>query len=156
MTHPNPPYLRKIYFVNADEVLSGKVHGQSASDLEERSARALTRYEIPFSFRRRISPVEGLTGKKENLLGEVEIDFFTEFRSVIYPININGEIAHYYAAWQKEKDALKEIRINAALVPYRAQPLIIIPFTLLRTQEDTDRLFRWNFLNGWPMKFPQP
>lgn len=146
------PASRQIYFVNANEVLTGFVNGQKASDIEERFAVALMKLQIPFTFRARINPLVGLTEDRENIIGEVEIDFMCEYLGRIYVFNIQGEISHFFTASQQIVDQKKEAKIDAALKVYNAHPLIKIPFTLLRTQEQADRLARSGFMNGWPQQ----
>lgn len=148
----NSGYSRKIYYVDARESLTGKVNGEDASDIEERSARALSKLQIPFSFRARINPLVGITQERQNIVGEVEIDFLAEYLGKLYPINIAGEISHFFTASQQIRDAFKEAKINAALTAMNAHPLIVVPFVNLKTQEEADRLFRYGFMNGFPQE----
>lgn len=151
---PDALYLtRKIYYVNQEESLSGLVQRKPASDIEERTAISLSKMQIPFTFQARINPLAGLTEMKENLPGEVEIDFLTEYLGRLYPLNIQGEISHFFAAWQRDRDVKKKIRIDSALSAYKAHELILVPFTKLRTQDDADRFYRYGFMNGWPSEF---
>ena len=145
-------YSRKIYFVDAEESLSGKVMGKDASDIEERSAMALSKLQIPYTFRARINPLIGITEERQNIIGEVEIDFLCDYFGKLYPINIAGEISHFFTAAQQTRDMKKEAKINAALAAFNAHPLVVVPFTQLKTQAETDRLFRYGFMNGFPQE----
>ena len=145
-------YGRKVYYLDTRESLTGKVNGEDASDIEERAARALSKLQIPFSFRARINPLAGVTQERQNIIGEVEIDFLADYYSKLYPINIAGEISHFFTKAQAVKDERKEIKINTALAPLNAHPLIVIPFVHLTDQESADRLIRYGFMNGWPQE----
>jgi hypothetical protein len=147
-------YAKKhIYFVNEGETLSGYVQGKSASDIEERTAIALSKLQIPFTFQARINPMAGLTGTKSNVLGEVEIDFLCEYLNKLWPINVQGEISHFFASWQADRDVKKKLKIDASLSPFGANELIQVPFTKLTTQDAADRFYREGFLQGWPTAF---
>lgn len=146
-------YSRKIYYVDERESLTGKVNGEDASDIEERAARALSKLQIPFSFRTRINPLVGFTQERQNIVGEVELDFLCDYMGKLWPFLIDGEISHFFTKSQQIKDGYKEAKINATMTALNAHPVIRIPFTLLKTQEETDRLFRYGFLNGWVQEF---
>lgn len=149
----NPHLYLNNFNLDPKEELTGYINGEKASDLEERSARALAKLEIPFDFRSRISPMSGLTDAHENIMGEVEIDFLCMYYGKIYPINIQGEISHFFASWQRTRDEQKEAKINKALEPYKAHPLILLPYWRLSTQILADQTFRLGFGNGWAVKF---
>lgn len=139
--------------VGSAEQLTGMVNGQAASDLEERVAIALSKLQIPFQFRARINPLVGLTEERQNVVGEVEIDFLCDFLGRLYPINVDGEISHFFMASQRTKDEQKTAKINAALKVYNAHPLIRLPYTILQTQEEADRTIKYGFLNGFPQAY---
>lgn len=139
------PYIsRRVLYVDEAESLTGFVLGQRASDLEERTARALDKIGIPYRFRVRISPlIPGrLTEAHGNVVGEVELDFLCFPPGQIYPLFIDGEIAHYMAEWQKELDEEKKAKADNALRAYNAQPSVRIPFWKLNNQAAADKTIR--------------
>jgi len=140
---------KRIIFWNEKEVLSGVVQNKKASDIEERFARALAK--IPgwtYLFRERISPLtHQLTSLIRNLPGELEIDFLLQQGETIIPVLIQGEIGHFYAAWQRTQDEDKIAAIDKALRAYGALPTVQIPqnrndLWKLSNQEYTDRTVR--------------
>lgn len=48
---------RRVYYANPGEVLSGKVNGDDASDIEERAAKYHQKNQVSFWFRLRINPL---------------------------------------------------------------------------------------------------
>jgi hypothetical protein len=146
-------FVKQIYSTEPKESLSGYFLGKKVSDIEERSCISLSKLKIPFTLQARINPLMGITENKQNLPSEVEIDLLAEYQNTLFPININGEIAHMYASWQKVRDAKKEIIINAALKPYNAHKLIVVPYWKLVTQEMSDRFYAYNFANAFPTEF---
>jgi hypothetical protein len=151
----NPHLYAKTYYVNIGEVLTGKVMGQPASDLEERGSNSLNKLGIPFRFRMRINPMVegGITPARWNIIGEVELDYLAEYQGRYFPFMVQGEISHFMAAWQIQADQDKVAKVDNFLKAYDAHPTILVPYWLLRTQEQADRLFRNGFSNGWPTKF---
>ena len=93
------PIQKRSMYRNKDEALTGAVQGKKASDIEERSARAID--EIPdwsYTFLVRISPLTGrLTQTFRNLAGEYEIDFMASRGNELLPILIDGEVSHFLA-----------------------------------------------------------
>lgn len=134
----SPHLYKKVYYENEGEFLSGEINGEDASDIEERFYRALGKRSIPSIYRLRINPLLGLTRTRENIIGELEIDFFCAWMGSLYPILIDGEIAHFAAMWQIEADAQKTVEINNALKEYNALPAMRIPFWKLATQSAAD------------------
>ena len=134
--YSTPHLYKQVWYENTDENLTGFVDGKDASDLEERFARALVKLAIPSQFRARVNPlVPGdITKAHRNILGEVEIDFLANYMNRIYAILIDGEIAHFRSEWQKEVDAEKTFKINTALAPFHAKPVIRIPYWYLSNQ----------------------
>lgn len=132
-----------------DDTLSGQVRGKKASDIEERFARAVDKLpEWGYSFRLRISPLtHRVSGIIQNLPGEVEIDFLLYRGSTLLPIQIQGEIGHFYTAWQSVVDDEKEETINGVMRAYGAQPVLLVPekredLWRLANQENADQLAR--------------
>lgn len=135
-----------------DEGLLGVVQGLKASDLEERFARSLSKLEYPFEFRYRISsPLTGmrrLSRRFTNETGEVEIDFLVQTTSIT-PVFIDGQIGHFYTAYQADKDALKTNATNEFGRILQWRPAIRVPFWRLQDQDMTDVTVRELFANEW-------
>jgi hypothetical protein len=150
----NPHTWKTTYFTNAGETLSGKVLGQTASDIEERAAISQSKMGLGYQFRMRINPlINGITPVHRNTKGEVELDYLTSYQNVLWPFMIQGEISHFYDPSTRDEDKNKVAKVDEFLKPYRAHKTILIPFWLLRTQAESDRLFREGFANGWPVEF---
>ena len=127
-----------------DETLTGVVQEKAASDIEERSARAIDKMpDWNYTFRIRISPLTGqLTETFQNIAGEYEIDFLCMRGNEMKPILIDGEVSHFLASWQKVIDEEKETMINTALKKYGAHPVQRVEFWKLAEQERADITFR--------------
>jgi hypothetical protein len=128
------------------EVLSGFINGEPASDLEERVARSLTKLEIPFDFRVRITSQavgqQRLTSQRANIHGEVEVDHLCNQGGVITPIMVDGGISHFYAAWQADEDKQKTNIVNEFGARLGWRPTVRIPFWKLIDQDMADRTIR--------------
>ena len=120
------------------EVLTQAVQGQSASDIEERFARALYKNERVEGFEFQQSYFAG-----RNMPGEVRPDFIV-YAGTVYPVQIDGEYAHK-SAEQKATDKAKDEQLDGYLTPMGAAVTQRIPGDLLQTQEDADRLVREMF-----------
>lgn len=131
------------------EVFTGRIQGKRASDLEERTARAFDKLGIPYNFRWRVLPGGVLASGGENHYGELEVDFLASWRNAMYAFAIDGKIAHYFAAWQRERDEKKTTQINAVLRKYGMRPLIRVPYVKLVSQEAADTFYRDGFLSEW-------
>ena len=126
---------RLVFLDKPEEGLTGLVRGMKASDIEERFARALYKYQIPFDFQ-----VSYLAPR--NMSGEYRLDFMVYFEGEAWPFAIDGEYAHKTAS-QKRKDVWKDtVFDNAKKGKYR--PVTRVPFTELDTQEKAD-----NFIKGY-------
>lgn len=138
------PLEKRNLYQNDNEVLTGVVQNKKASDLEERTARALDKIpDWDYTFLVRISPLTGrLTQAFRNLPGEFEIDFLAQRGHGLFPILIDGEVSHFLASWQKLQDEIRETTINEALKIYGARPVQRVPFYELPDQEHADRYFR--------------
>lgn len=137
------PIEKRDMFQNNEEELTGVVQNLKASDIEERSARAIDKTEWQYQFRVRISPLTGgLTDVIRNLPNEFEIDFLASRGKSIQPILIDGEVSHFLAQWQKLQDEIRESTINNSLKQYGALPVVRVPFWELDTQARADRYFR--------------
>ena len=151
----SPHVHNRVYYVNDDEVLSGYINGDSASDIEERAYRALAKRQIPTAFRFRINPLMGFTQTRMNILGELEVDFLAQYRGEYVPLLIDGEISHFMAMWQIDADVEKVIEINKALSVLKARPALRIPFWKLKDQSMSDRTISEIFDMIIPVAVPQ-
>lgn len=138
------PVEKRDMFQNKDEQLTGQVQGKKASDIEERSARAMDKIQDwNYTFLVRISPLTGrLTQTFRNLAGEYELDFIAQRGNETLPILIDGEVSHFLAQWQKVQDEEREAVINSVLEKYGARPAVRVPFWELDTQNRADIYFR--------------
>ncbi|UOF79216.1 hypothetical protein [Caudoviricetes sp.] len=119
--------------VNA-EGLTGQVSGKSASDIEERFARALEKASIGFEFLPIIlAPA--------NVAGSVQLDFLVYFGNQLYPIQIDGDWIHS-SAEAKAHDAMQDALVDQYYASYNsgAQPQQRIPGYKLDTQDMADAL----------------
>ena len=136
--------MRNLFPTDDKENLTGEVDGKSASDIEERSARAIDKLpEWRYTFRIRISPLTGtLTETFQNITGEYEIDFLCMRGNEMKPVLVDGEVSHFLASWQKTQDEQKEAVINKALQKYGAHPVQRIEFWKLADQKRADVTLR--------------
>jgi hypothetical protein len=131
------------------ETFSGLVQGIKASDLEERTARSLSKMELGFEFRFRIS--SALQGKQKlsrqflNDTGEVEIDFIVSANGGTTPIFIDGQIGHFFTDYQADKDAVKTNVTNEFGESMGWRPSVRVPFWKLTDQDLADKTFREMF-----------
>lgn len=132
------------------EVLSGIVQGMDASDIEERTARALDRIEASYDFRVRITSEalgpQRLTRQFANIKGETELDFLCEFQGRVFPIFVDGEISHYFTPAQAEADRIKTNVANEFGRRFGWKEAVRIPFWKLTTQDMADKTIRDIFL----------
>ena len=148
---PKPPNNTgaAVLRTGSQEVLTKSVDGQPASDLEERFANSLKTYKAQYSFRMRISALVGsqrLTSAHANMAGELEIDFLVGGNQTV-PVQIQGEIGHFYTPYQALVDEEKQALINQFGLQYGWAPLVAVPFTELRDQTSADDVAR-RILNG--------
>jgi len=116
------------------EQLTGFVDGQKASDLEERFAYSLRKNRRVEGFDFQPSFIAG-----RNMPGEIRLDFMVYSGMVQYPIQIDGEFAHKTAT-QKELDKQKDAILNDALYGTSAVKVERINGSMIKTQEESDRL----------------
>lgn len=126
---PYEPLNRLEYIPDPAEGLTGLVDGKKASDIEERFARSLSKFEIPYEFQ--ISYL-----MPHNMVGEYRLDFLVYYGGLEYPYAIDGEYAHKTAS-QKRADAFKDDVFNSLKQGY-LQPVTRVDFTKLSTQEIAD------------------
>ena len=136
--------MRNLYPPDPKENLTGAVQNKSASDIEERGARAVDKLsDWSYTFRVRISPLTGqLTERFRNLPGEYEIDLLCSRGKQLVPILIDGEVSHFLASWQKVQDEEREAVINKPLKKYGASPVVRIEFWKLSNQRIADVTMR--------------
>ena len=136
--------LPRIFFFNPDEELTKQVQGKRASDIEERSARALDKLpEWSYVFQVAINPITGyLSPEKTHLVNEVEIDFWAVRGNEYKAILPDGEIGHFMALWQRSVDEEKTERINEFMKKIGQGEAIRVPFWKLTDQETADKFYR--------------
>ena len=136
---PRPPKmpLNRMAGHSDDEMLSGFVKGKSASDLEERFARALYNKRKDFDFQRDFMTPHSIPGQ------EKEVDFVV-YDGQPQPIEIDGMYAHK-SGEQKANDAVRDAILNETLGKYGYLPIIRVPGFELESPEETlavvERLF---------------
>ena len=138
-----PDYPKGEYKLQGiEENLTGYIDGSPASDLEERFATSMRRQKIPFVFRYRLSmPMMGkreLTQQRRNLPGEVEIDFIAG-ETLVQPIMIDGEIAHFKTQWQKTIDDDKVAIVDEFGKQLGWLPTVRIPYWEIDDSEKSNR-----------------
>ena len=135
---------KRIFFDNPDEVLTGQVQGKPASDIEERSTRAIDKLpEWSYTFQVAINPITGyLSEEKTHLINEVEIDIFARRGDQYVAILVDGEIGHFYAAWQRDADAEKTDRINAFMHQIGQGDAVRVEFWRLADQQMANKYYR--------------
>jgi hypothetical protein len=146
---PEPNIGKAPYRTGIAEVLSGTIQNKTASDLEERFSRSMNKLEVEYLFRARITTPytsdRRLTRILASLPGELEVDFLAK-QAMIYPIMIDGEIAHFKTKWQADLDAEKEYNINQFGKLFGWHEAVRIPFWELKTQDLSDRKAREVFI----------
>lgn len=108
---------------STDEELTGWVNGEKASDIEERVARALRGLNREFAFQVPIT----IPGREF----ENKVDFIVERRQ---PVEVYGEIGHDSAA-ERGDDAVREAQLNEFFAVVGLQPIRVLRWPELRTQE---------------------
>jgi hypothetical protein len=134
---------KSVQRTGVEEVLTGLVQGQDASDLEERWSRSMDKLGIEYEFRVRLSPLVAGYRKigvaAQNAPGEIEIDFLTYHNGNTLPIQIDGQIAHYQTPAQAEADKEKTAAIDVTMEQVGGKSTVRIPFTEILTREMSDR-----------------
>ena len=126
---PRPPKqpLNRMAGQSEDERLSGFVHGQEASTLEERFARALQQRGLRFIFQHRIDTPYQIPGQQN------EIDFVVNEYGT-HPIEVDGMWIHKSAA-AKAKDKLRDAILDDILGKQGWRPIVRVPGNELENQE---------------------
>jgi hypothetical protein len=114
--------------------LTGLVQEKSATDIEERVARALYKLQVPFRFQVVVPVLGSLPGR-----GKV-IDFLLGTR-VYQPLEVDGPLWHTHAA-EKGEDDLRELLLNAEFRKRGWLPLRRLGWLQLDSQDATDRSLR--------------
>jgi hypothetical protein len=147
---PDLNYGHTVMRTGDQEVLSGEINGDKASDLEERSARSMSKMNIPIEFRVRITSEalgnQRLTKSRANIKGEIEIDFLAEYNGQVTPIFVDGEIAHFMTPHQADIDKQKADLANEFGERFGWRPAVRVPFWKLIDQDMADRTYREIFL----------
>jgi hypothetical protein len=107
------------------EALTGYVHGQKASDLEERFAKALDQFGLQYQFQFEVASAYGLPGEEKT------IDFLVDQNGMWIPIEIGATFTHGSVSKQ-EIDRKRESILNPILVNMGIQPLGDPLYTVLR------------------------
>jgi hypothetical protein len=141
-----PEYTREnVQRTGDQEVLTGRVQGMDASDLEERVARAMDRLEIEYQFRVRVtSDALGdrrLTREFANVRGEIEMDFLVS-NGRVTPIMVDGQVSHFLTPAQAEEDQVKTNVVNEFGKRLGWREVVRIPFWKLVNQDMADRTVR--------------
>ena len=122
--------LNRIEPQAEQEILTGQVHNQVATDIEERFARSLYKRKIDFHFQ-----VSFFAGR--NMPGEVRLDFLI-VDLFLQPVQIDGEFAHKSAS-AKARDQLNDARLDNHFAGSGAQLTVRLDGANLQTQQDSDR-----------------
>ena len=129
----------------AAENITGSVQNKTASDLEERMARAFDKINISYEFRARISSLaigeRRLISQGANLPGELEIDHLVVADQVI-PVLVDGQISHFMSPYQRLEDEARTDAINSFGRASGWHEVVRVPFTELGNQEAADLVAR--------------
>ena len=99
--------LQRLTKQKIDEGLSGYVHGKTASDLEERFARALDKRDINFIFEYEVDTAFTLPH-------EAKLVDFVLMTPIPQPIELDSIFTHA-SAGKRNADRLRDIQINEIL-----------------------------------------
>ena len=147
---PDYNQSKKVERIGTEEVLTGQLQGQNASDLEERFSRSMDRLGVSYEFRVRLSPL--VAGQRkigvaaQNAPGEIEIDFLAYHNGDTVPVQIDGQISHFQTPSQAEIDKEKTEAINETMKQVGAKETVRIPFTEILNQEMSDRVAELLFI----------
>ena len=110
--------LQRITHKKEDENLSGFVHGKIASDLEERFARSLDKFDVEFTFEYSVDTAYTLPGE------EKLVDFIL-WIPIPQPVELDGIFTHASAS-KIQADRIRDDQINEILEKSGFQPIIRI------------------------------
>ena len=123
----------------AEEQLTGQVHGKKASDLEERFANALDAYPVVSYYKYNV-----LIDTPFQIPGQLnEIDFMVWVGRWVYPIEIDGEMAHKTAE-QKAHDMIRDQQLDPVIKKIwpGARNIKRIPGAKVQTRDDANLIVR--------------
>ena len=123
--------VNRLKPVKADEeVLLGHLRGIEATDIEERTGKALSFNKKPYSVQLDM-PSEGSPDWKS-------IDFIVDN---LWPLEVNGEIGHDTSA-EQGKDLIREIQLNETFEKRGLMPMTVIWWYDLENQEQANNTIR--------------
>jgi hypothetical protein len=117
-----------------EKPLTGYIHNQKSSDLEERFFRACLANGYESSDIQYNVPVDIRGGMKGDLK---KVDFFVQTPGLTQPVEIDGEIGHSTAA-QIGYDDYRERMLNAVFIQMGISPLIRIKAHQLQSQDQAN------------------
>lgn len=131
---------------NIGEVLTGYIDGSNASDLEERSSRALQKWNTGFQFRTQWIPSDppvmlSVNDSGRDQQGNVEADFLIEVMGLPVAINDDGEFSHRTAE-QVEHDRIQDEKLAEIMRVYGGGYNIRVPFYWLKDQDQADSTYK--------------
>ena len=91
-----------------EELLSGYVHGEKASKLEERFAIALDFFGLTYQFQYEVPSIYSLPGEEKN------IDFLVYDGGIAWPIEVGASFVHDTTS-EKDAELARTALINAIL-----------------------------------------
>jgi len=125
----------RISIPSIKEDLSGFVHGEDASDLEERFAKALDLRQLEFIFQFPVSTLYSLPGEEKQVDFVVDVGFQ-------YPVEVDAVFTHLN---QESEDQLRDAQIDEVLSRQGFFPIQRVSGADLQSIEDAlsvvDRLF---------------
>lgn len=128
-------FVGEVSRPNDDEGLTGLIGGESASDLEERLARAFYKTRKKFEYQVEIPVRSSLPGE------ERMVDFIVDG---VQPVEPDGYIGHYRTISQRANDIVREQLLNEWFAANGMRPMITIPYYKLETQWMADQWVRRN------------
>ena len=123
-----PRRLNRIPQRKEDEGLTGFVNGISASDLEERYARALAENGKEFEFQYEVYTAYSLPGEQK------KVDFLVNDGEIYFPEEVDAAFTHKTAE-QHSYDRIRDAMVDEKLSKYGFQPVRRISGDRLQTQE---------------------
>jgi hypothetical protein len=123
--------LNRISQAAPDEMLTGVVRGENASDLEERYSRALDKLEKDYEFQYEVYVAGTLPGE------EKLVDFVVYDGGIPFPEEVDAAFTHKTAE-QKGYDAIRDAVVDDSLKSQGFQPIVRIDGERMNTQEGAD------------------
>lgn len=125
--------LNRIPPAPPSEGLTGYVQGNTASDLEERYARALSKIGKEFTFQYEVRTAYTLPGE------EKQVDFVVWDGGIPFPEEVDAAFTHKTAE-QKAYDRVRDALVNDAMQGEGWQPVKRLDGERMNTQEGADTL----------------